>query len=68
MHHPQYSNEAVEIQLEKCVANGTVKKVRKVILRRIHSGKRLGILPKSKSNVPKFVSDDQLALISKIVI
>jgi hypothetical protein len=28
MHHPQYSNEAVEIQLEKCVANGTVKKVR----------------------------------------
>ena len=27
MHHPQYSNEAVEIQLEKCVLNGTVKKV-----------------------------------------
>lgn len=33
MHHPQYSNEAVEIQLEKCVVNGTVKKVRtKIVL------------------------------------
>ena len=27
MHHPQYSNEAVEIHLEECVKNGSISKV-----------------------------------------
>ena len=34
MHHPQYSNEAVEEHLEQCVKNGSITKV--III--IHSG------------------------------
>ena len=46
MHHPQYSNEAVEEHLEQCVKNGSITKV--III--IHSGwpKNLNISPGKK--------------------
>ncbi len=32
MHHPQYSNEAVQEHIEMCVANKTITKVRNIVL------------------------------------